>query len=169
MRQPNIILTGFMGTGKSTIGRKLAERLGRTFVDTDQLIEDEAGCTIADIFAQRGEAAFRTDEERLVKKLAQEQGLIIATGGGLVMNPDNVTMLQTSGRIFCLTATPQEIYDRTKQQPQIRPLLQQPQPLQRITDLLQQRQAVYQQFSQLDTSGKTVDDLVDELLTLLQR
>lgn len=168
MRQANIILTGFMGTGKSTIGHKLAQRLGRPFVDSDQLIEADAGCSIADIFAQQGEAAFRKHEENLAKKLAQQQGLVIATGGGLVMNPENVKVLLASGRIICLRATPREIYARISQQPQIRPLLMQPQPLQRITDLLQQRESVYQQFPQLVTSGKTIDELVDELLELVK-
>lgn len=169
MSHSNIILTGFMGTGKSTVGRKLAQRLGRPFVDSDLLIEKDAGCSIAEIFTQQGEAAFRAYEEKLAKELAQQQGLVIATGGGLVMNPDNVKVLQSSGRIFCLSATPQEIYARIRQQSQIRPLLKQPQPLQRITDLLQQREVVYRQFPQLVTSGKTVDELVDELLMLVQR
>lgn len=166
MARTNIILTGFMGTGKSTIGRKLARRLEMTFVDTDQLIEERAGCSIADIFARQSESAFRKMEEDLVEELAAQKGLVIATGGGLVMNPHNVKRLQASGRIFCLTATAQEVFKRVKKQIQVRPLLQQPDPLQRITELMQHRSSVYGQFPQISTSGRSPAMIVEELVAL---
>ncbi len=167
MAHANIILTGFMGTGKSTIGRTLAQRLDMTFVDTDALIEERCGCCVADIFARQSEAAFRAMEADLVAELAARQGLVIATGGGLVMNPDNVQKLEASGRIFCLTATAEEIFQRISSQDHARPLLQQPDPRQRISELLQQRNPVYRQFPQISTSGRppacVVDELIDQL------
>ncbi|MEG3071305.1 MAG: shikimate kinase [Candidatus Syntrophopropionicum ammoniitolerans] len=85
----NIVLIGFMATGKSTVGRRLAQCLRRTFVDTDKEIEAVTGKTIAQIFAKDGEKRFRSEENLLVKKLVSRKGLVIATGGGLVLNPDN--------------------------------------------------------------------------------
>ncbi|MFO7576542.1 MAG: shikimate kinase [Pelovirga sp.] len=167
MQQQNIILTGFMGTGKSTLGRRLAQRLGYTFVDTDELIEERCGCTIAEIFADRGESWFRQQEEALVRDLAGRQGLVIATGGGLVMNPVNVAALQASGRIICLSATPPEILARVSRQRQVRPLLQGDDPLTAIRELLERRQPVYRQFPQLVTSGRSIDQLIEDLLALL--
>ena len=167
MPPANIILTGFMGTGKSTIGRALAERLDLTFVDTDQLIEERAGCTIAEIFAQQGERAFRQMEADLAQELAQQQGLVIATGGGFFTNPENIKALQTEGRIICLTAGAEEILKRVKQQGQVRPLLQHSNPLQQINDLLHQRKKVYQQFPQVVTDQQSSDQIVDTILDLL--
>jgi len=123
MSQPNIILTGFMGTGKSTVGRLLAKKTGYRFVDTDTLIEQQTGKTITEIFTTQGEKAFRHLETELVKKLAKKGGQVIATGGGLVLNPDNVKELSRTGKIFCLTATADEILQRVKQQENTRPLL----------------------------------------------
>jgi len=167
MVQENIILTGFMGTGKSTIGRALAARLKATFIDTDQLIEQRTSCRIADIFARQGETAFRQMEAEVAQELADRCGLIIATGGGFFTNPENIGVLQQKGRIFCLTAAPQEILKRVKKQRQLRPLLQHPNPLERITQLLHEREPVYRQFPQISTSGQTIDQVVDTIIRLL--
>ncbi len=164
MSKTNIILTGFMGTGKSTLGRLLAVKLGYRFVDTDQLIEAQIGQSIAELFAQQGEAAFRRLEAELVEDLAQKSRLVIATGGGLVLNPDNVTTLARTGLIFCLTALPQEILERISCQQQIRPLLQDPDPLARIKELLEKRGPSYRQFPQISTSGVDLEQLLAELL-----
>ena len=168
MSQPNIILTGFMGTGKSTIGRLLAKKIGYQFIDTDTLIEQQTGKTITELFATQGENTFRQLETELVKELAKKSGQVIATGGGLVLNPDNVKELSRTGQIFCLTATANEILQRVKQQGNTRPLLQEKDPLQKITTLLQQRDRVYQQFPQISTTGTTPEKLVDKILTLIQ-
>ncbi len=168
MSQQNIILTGFMGTGKTTLGRLLAEKIGYRFVDTDAQIEKQTGKSISEIFATQGEATFRQFETNLVKKLAEESGLIIATGGGLVLNPDNVTELKRSGQIFCLTASPKEILQRVNRQGNTRPLLQEDDPLQKIVTLLQQRDPIYQQFSQISTSGMTTEKLVEKILGIIQ-
>jgi len=167
MARTNIILTGFMGTGKSTIGRALAARLGAVFIDTDQLIEERVNCPITDIFAQQGEAVFRQMEAELARELADQCGLIIATGGGFFTNPENIRVLQQNRNIICLGATPQEILNRVKKQGQTRPLLQHPNPLERINQLLQERESVYRQFPQISTNGKTVDQVVDAIINLL--
>jgi len=167
MAQENIILTGFMGTGKSTIGRALAARLGAAFIDTDQLIEQRNNCLIADIFARQGEKAFRQMEAELAPELAERRDLVIATGGGFFTNPENIRVLRQSGRIVCLTATPEEILKRVKKQGQTRPLLQHPDPLAQIDQLLREREPVYRLFPQISTCGQTVEQVVDALINLL--
>ena len=168
MPQPNIILTGFMGTGKTTLGQLLAERIGYKFVDTDAQIENQFGQSIAELFRTEGEAAFRKLESELVKELAQQEGLVIATGGGLVLNPKNVALLSKTGQIICLTASPEKILARVSKQQDIRPLLQEKDPQAKIIELLQQRATIYQQFSQLSTSDLPLNELVNEILTLSQ-
>ncbi|NCP01799.1 MAG: shikimate kinase [Deltaproteobacteria bacterium] len=166
MNKSNIILTGFMGTGKTTLGRHLAKVLGYDFVDTDEQIEAQTGQSVADIFAHEGEAAFRQLETRLVERLAAEHGLVIATGGGLVLNPVNVVLLEKSGLIVCLTAPPEELLARVSRQQHIRPLLQQTDPLAKINALLAQRAPAYAQFPQLETSGQNLNQLTQRLLDL---
>ena len=168
MSKTNIILTGFMGTGKTTVGIRLAEKLGWTFVDTDALIEQQAGQTIAELFATQGEKAFRQKETELAEKLSMKKNLVIATGGGLILNPTNVAILKQTGHIFCLTAPPTEILERVKRQKHIRPLLQDTDPLKKITDLLQQRDYIYQLFSQIPTTGLTPDELAEKILDKLK-
>lgn len=162
----NIILTGFMGTGKSTVGRLLAARLGGVFVDTDALIEERDGRLIADIFAQDGEAVFRQMETAVAQELAERRGLIVATGGRLMLDPVNAAALGAHGRIFCLTATPEEILARVMGNG-IRPLLNVPDPAARIRQLLAERQAGYSQFKQIQTDGKTADQVAEEIVQCL--
>lgn len=168
MSQPNIILTGFMGTGKTTIGRLMARQLGYEFVDTDQRIEEQTGCTIVELFARQEEKSFRQMEADLALELARQQGLVISTGGGFFTNPDNIEALQASGQILCLTATAEEILERVNQQEQIRPLLQNPHPLKTIRHLLRERNETYRQFPQIVTSNKTPAQVVDMILCLLK-
>ncbi|PLY00986.1 MAG: shikimate kinase [Desulfuromonas sp.] len=163
----NIILTGFMGTGKSTIGRLLAQQLDYEFIDTDSEIEKREGTTIKDIFQEQGEAAFRRMEADLVHELAREEGLVIATGGGLVMNPDNVKMLQKSGRIICLTADVDTILARVATQPGTRPLLKEKDPRGKVLELLELRGPVYSSFEQVATTGKSQETVLTQILQLL--
>ena len=168
MSQPNIILTGFMGTGKTTLGQLLAEKIGYQFVDTDALIEKRIGRTIAELFEEQGETAFRKLESNLVEELAQKERLVIATGGGLVLDPNNVAALGKTGKIICLAASPEEILSRISKRQGTRPLLQEKNPQAKIIELLQQRGSVYRQFPQLSTSKLSREELIERLVKLTQ-
>lgn len=162
----NLIVTGFMGTGKTAVGRILAERLKRPFVDTDEWIEERAGMAISDIFAARGEAAFRRMEGDICRELSQQAGLVIATGGGTLMDPDNRRLLEATGRVICLLATPETIVHRLAGQND-RPLLAGADALEAAQKILQQREPSYRSFEwQIDTSGLTMDQVVSAALGL---
>ncbi|MDC3237202.1 shikimate kinase [bacterium] len=160
----NIILTGFMATGKTTIGKLLAGQLGYEFVDTDHLIENRCGQTVAEIFQEKGETVFRAMETEVARELGEKEGLVIATGGGLVLNPVNVTALEIQGRIFCMVATPGDILKRASRDTAVRPLLQGKNPEERITELMQARKEAYSHFAQVETTGKTPDEVTAMLL-----
>ena len=165
----NIVLTGFMGTGKSTVGRALAERMGFVFTDTDTVIEDRHG-PIVDIFANHSEAAFREMERTVASELSQLWGLVIATGGSLMLDAFNAEALSSTGRVFCLTATVDALVERLTADAEHnkRPLLDAADPAARIAELLDERSAGYGQFRQVDTTGRSVDDIVDEIISAWQ-
>lgn len=108
----NIVITGFMGTGKTTVAKKVAQRLNRTFVDTDEKIVEQAGKSIPEIFAQDGEAVFRHHERRVCRFYAAQSDLVIATGGGALVDPDNRRVMMASGLVVCLTASKDAIRKR---------------------------------------------------------
>lgn len=163
----NLVLVGFMGSGKSVTGRILAQRLGRTFVDMDTLIEQREGRSIPRIFAESGEPYFRTLERALVQELAAQQNLVIAPGGGIVLNPDNLRDFAATGRIFCLRASPEWILKRVGHDTN-RPLLQTEDKLGRIRELLAKRQPLYDAIpEQVETDGKTAEQVADEILARL--
>ena len=162
---PNIILTGFMGTGKTTVGRLLAERLGREFVDIDDQIVAHFGKTIPEIFAEDGEAAFRVAEAQLCARLGELAGLVISTGGGALVNPGNRAALAASGTILCLTASTDEILRRLDAT-QNRPLLpgSAEERRARIRDLLHQRRHAYAAIPlQVDTTGREPAAIADAI------
>ena len=138
----NVALIGFMGTGKTTVGSLLAQLLGFEFIDTDKIIEQRQNRRISDIFSQQGEAHFRQLEANLCTELENSQSTVIATGGGLPVNPDNLDSLRRHCLVACLWATPETIYARVRSQHH-RPLLNDPDPLQRIRDLLSLRTPAY--------------------------
>jgi shikimate kinase len=148
----NIVLCGFMGTGKSSVGRLVAEQLRFTFLDTDHVIEARAGKPITQIFAEEGEAAFRTMENKVVKELAERERTVISTGGGLVVNPENMASLKHHALVVCLWAAPEQIYARVKNQNH-RPLLDDPQPIEKIRALLEERKPAYKQADVLLNTG----------------
>lgn len=169
MHKPNIILTGFMATGKTTVGKLLAEQLGYAFVDTDALIVERSGMSVAEIFGQKGEAAFRRLESELARELADKEGLVISTGGRLMLDPDNAAVLGRRGRVFCLVATPKEIFERVSRDKHAkRPLLKEADPMRSIVELMQQREEGYGRFLQLVTTGKTPDEVSRNLLGIFQ-
>jgi shikimate kinase / 3-dehydroquinate synthase len=163
----NLVLTGFMGTGKTTVGQQLARKLGREFVDTDIVIEERHG-PIHEIFESQGESAFRDIERALAEELGVRKGLVIATGGRMLLDPENFKALSKNGRIFCLVATPEEIYDRVTGDPARvnRPLLEVADPKQRIIELLSERGPDYERFPQLTTDQIEPDVIAEELADL---
>ena len=140
----NLALIGFMGTGKSSVGRLVAEQLQFEFLDTDNLIEIRAGKAISEIFAQNGETTFRELECNLVKELASRTQTVISTGGGLPVNPENLQSLKQHALVVCLWSSPEKILERVREQSH-RPLLQSPDPLAKIRSLLTVREPSYKQ------------------------
>lgn len=140
----NLALIGFMGTGKSCVGRVVAEALHFTFLDTDDVIKARSGKSINEIFQQDGEAAFREWERRIVEELAARTKTVIATGGGLPANEANLASLRTHALVVCLWASPEAIWQRVRGHSH-RPLLDAPDPLAKIRDLLAARAPFYRQ------------------------
>lgn len=164
----NIFLTGFMGCGKTSVGRLLAERLGFLFVDLDEAIVKRAGCSIKEIFAQRGEPAFRELESQVLAEMAQGIGLVVSTGGGAVLAQANRELMRASGRIVNLTATVECIAARVSGDSE-RPLLQGDPSLERIRTMLESREACYADADlRLDTSTKSIESVAGEIIALLQ-
>ena len=143
-RIENLALIAFMGTGKSSVGRLVAEQLHFTFLDTDDLIESRTGKSINQIFAQQGEPAFRELECQVVQELAGRAQCVIATGGGLPVNPANLASLKTHALIMCLWASPEKIWECVRGQSH-RPLLNNPDPQGEIRSLLAVREPFYRQ------------------------
>jgi 3-dehydroquinate synthetase/shikimate kinase len=163
----NLVLTGFMGTGKTTVGQELAHKLGMEFVDTDDLIESRHG-PIERIFDERGEEDFRSIERGVAAELGEMKGLVIATGGRMILDPENFRALSRNGRIFCLVATPDEIHHRVTNDPTRldRPLLKVEDPRQRIVELLTERESEYIRFAQLTTDHAGPAAIADEVAEL---
>ena len=163
----NIALTGFMAVGKSAVGRALARKLRRRFVDLDRLIEKAEGMTVGDIFNQKGEPYFRRLEKKLLVEVLQRQGQVIATGGGVVMDEENVEILREKSVLVCLTASPQALLKRAGNGAK-RPLLGGTDRRGRIEELLKQREKNYGQARAfVDTSDLTVDQVVKKIINLL--
>ena len=164
----NIILTGFMGTGKSSVGRLLAEHLGYEFVDTDEWITARCGKAIHDIFRDQGEAAFREMEAALARELGGLKKKVIATGGRLMLDAANAAALSRRGRVFTLWATPEEIIARVANDTAaVRPLLEGPSLEARIRALFEERRAGYARFTPIETSGKTIAEVVQLVVNRL--
>ncbi len=160
----NLALVGFMGTGKSSVGRSLAEHLHFAFVDTDELIESRAGKSIPEIFAQHGEPVFRDLERKVVAELATQQRLVISTGGGLAANAENLASLKMHALVVCLWASPETIWERVRSQSH-RPLLKTPDPMGKIRELLVQREPFYKQSDVLvNTERRPVKEVVQHVL-----
>jgi shikimate kinase len=159
----NIILTGFMGVGKTSVGTRLAKDLGYAFVDTDTLIEADQKMTITEIFAKFGEPSFRDVESRILGQVLENEGQVVSTGGGAVIRDENRALFKSAGIVICLTARPEVIFERIRQETH-RPLLQCPDPTAKIRELLDNREKFYRQADLvIDTSEKSVDDAVREI------
>ena len=165
----NLVLVGFMGSGKTSAGRLAARRLGMRFVDTDELIEQRSGQTISQLFAGKGEPHFRALERALVRELAGEKGLVISTGGGMVLNPDNIQDFGRTGVVVSLWVEPQIAHKRTKHA-NYRPLLEGADRLEQIESLLKQRGPLYRAITPcIDTSAMTVEEQADEIVRVYKQ
>ncbi len=164
----NVVLTGFMGTGKSTVGRLLAEVLGYEFVDTDDLIVSRHG-PIDELFATQGEPAFRAIERGVTLELAEQTGLVIGTGGGLMVDRANADALERTGHVFTLVASPETIIARVASDDSgiERPLLAGDDVEDRIRSLLDQRSGAYGRFRQIVTDDRSAAEIAAELAQLV--
>lgn len=165
MKKNNIVLIGFMGCGKSTVGRKLANALSYEFSDTDAMIEDAYGKTISKMFAEDGEAYFREAETELLKKLSSEaEGLVLATGGGMPMREENRTLLREIGTVVFLEAKIETILERL-QNDTGRPLADGEDREKRLRPLYEKRLPVYREAADciLDTEGKSFYAMIEEI------
>ena len=158
----NIVLVGFMGSGKSTLGRVLNQKLSYPLIDTDHLIEEQSAMSVSDIFASEGEDAFRTMETKLLENMLESEcnHHIISTGGGMVLKPENRGLLRQLGFVVWLSCTDEETFERTSRNNK-RPLLQCDDPMSLITRMLDERAPYYDEASHLkiSTSGLEFDEI----------
>ncbi|WP_157314261.1 shikimate kinase [Chitinibacter sp. GC72] len=171
MKMPgNFFLVGLMGAGKTTVGRALAKAAGKTFHDSDHEIEARTGARIPTIFEMEGEAGFRQREAEAIAELTQLKNIVLATGGGAVLNPVNRAHLRRNGYVIYLCATPEELYQRTCHDKN-RPLLQTADPKARLAELYAIRDPLYREVADLvmDTSQQSVNSLLQLLLKELER
>jgi shikimate kinase len=158
-----------MGTGKTVVGKKLAVRLGRKFIDTDAVIERKAGMLVTRLFAEKGETHFRELEKQVIARACLERGVIIATGGGAMVSEVNAERLKASGVVLCLHATPEVILKRV-QGNKDRPLLQGGNPRNKIRALLAARAEAYAKADlTIDTSRLSVDEVVEAVLAAVEK
>lgn len=162
----SIALIGFMGTGKTAVGRALAEKLGKEFVELDALIERKAGRTIPEIFQQGGEIAFRELEIEVTKEAAERKNAVIACGGGIVLNKINIDRLKKESVIVYLTASPEVILKRTSTDENERPLLKTTDATSTVRELLRFRKPFYERAADvsIDTSIPDISSVVEQIL-----
>lgn len=161
-RRP-LILVGMMGSGKTTLGKRLAQECSLSFIDLDREIERRNGVSVATIFEIEGEAGFRARESQVLKEFTKRNDCVIATGGGIVQNPVNRALLMAAGRVVYLHATPQLLYARTRGD-KSRPLLQVADPYARITELTARRDPLYREVADVVIeAGRDVKSIVDQI------
>ncbi|MGI5911450.1 MAG: shikimate kinase [Syntrophomonadaceae bacterium] len=167
----NIVLIGFMATGKTSVGAVLAQKLGKMFVDMDHEIEKLVGMSIAEIFKKYGEERFRLEETLMAKKVGQLKSSVIATGGGTVTNMENVAYLKNNGKIICLDADPRDIEVRVNRKKGTRPMLAREGLIEDIEKLLQKREPFYAHAAdiRIDTRGKNIEMVATEIVQLLSK
>ena len=165
----NIYIIGFMGTGKTSVGKILAQSLNMDFLDLDNVIEAKESAKITNIFAQKGEPYFRKVEKEVLKEAAQKENLIVACGGGIVIDEDNVNLMKKTGKIICLAAKAETILDRTKGYAH-RPLLNVSDPKVKIEELLNLRAPFYAKADyMIDTSNLSIEEVVSKILEIVQK
>lgn len=170
LKNINVVLTGFMGTGKTAVGEILASKLKRTLIDTDRIVEEKTGLTVTQIFQQHGEIYFRDRESEVISGLSQYQpgSLVIATGGGVVLREGNMKVLEQNSLIILLTASPRAILRRISKTDQ-RPILSGPDAAEKIRSKLLERDQFYSNYSlRIDTTGRTPLQVVGEIMFSLE-
>ena len=164
--QENIILTGFMGTGKSAVGQILAKKTGLAFVDSDDLIVKAAGKSINSIFEEDGEGVFRQIEAKVISEVCKNKGQVISTGGGAVTIEDNLRIMKDSGLLVALTATPDVILSRIEKEGH-RPLLKKDNSRQKIEELVLKREEFYKKADfTIDTTDISPDAVAEKIVKL---
>lgn len=162
----NIVLTGFMGTGKTEVSRILSQKLNYILIDVDSEIEKEQNITIAEIFKQYGEARFREIESGVIKRLSEAKNAVISTGGGAVLRQENIDNLKKNGVVVCLTALPETILKRTSNNDD-RPLLRVENPILKIKELLEFRRPHYEKADiMIDTEKKSPLEVAEEIIIM---
>lgn len=165
----NVYLIGFMGVGKSAVGRQLARALHMKFIDSDWAIEREAGKQIARIFEEDGEAAFRRMEREFIETGHPAEGTIVSCGGGLPVQPGMSELLKSKGLVICLFAKPATIVGRTVGNPK-RPLLNVENPEERVRELMEEREPIYMQTGiGVSTEGRPIADVVNNIARIYRR
>jgi len=165
-----VLLVGFMASGKSTVGRILARDLGWRFVDLDECVEEEEGCSIAEIFRLRGEAHFREVEDRLTRGMLQEDRVVLGSGGGWAAHPGRLRDLPPGTTSIWLRVSPEEAVRRSGGQPGARPLLAGPDPVREARDLLSVREVQYVEADlEVDTEGRTPEDVTAHIVAFVTR
>ena len=165
----NVYLIGYMGTGKTTVGKALAKKYPEAvFCDMDTMIEEEQKKKISDIFTESGEEAFRDMETDLLRRLSKETGKIVSCGGGAPLRPENASLMQSSGTVVWLTAKPETIYERIREDIS-RPLLKDKMTIDHIQSMMSMREPSYRQAStaRVEVDGRLVEEIASEILTLL--
>ncbi|MHA1727587.1 MAG: shikimate kinase [Promethearchaeota archaeon] len=166
----NVVLIGFMGTGKTTVGKILADKLGKEFLEMDKIIEKKANKSIPEIFSEDGEIKFRELEMEVAKELSGKKDSVIAAGGGVVLNKLNIDYLKRTAEIILLKATPKDIYDRISLDgKEKRPLLNNEDPMGEIKKLLEFRKPFYEMATNtsVSTHNKTLRKITEEIITII--
>ncbi len=165
----NIVLIGFMGTGKSTVGLKLAEKLKLKFIDMDKEIEKITGMTINELFRKHGEIRFRSEEKLMTKKLSSQENVVIATGGGTLLQKENVEALKENGILICLEASPVDIWERVNRKKGTRPLLRKDMQVEDIEEMLAAREPFYAYADyRVNTSDQELEKVVNDIIKYIK-
>ena len=165
----NIVLVGFMGTGKTTIARGLSKNAGMKYISTDEMIEKKEGVSINEIFTKKGEPYFRNAEKEVIAQASNMDNVVIDAGGGAVLNNDNIESLKNKGILVCLWAEPKDIFERTKKYTH-RPLLKVRDPLKKIEELLDKRRPYYERADyHVNTSSVNIKEAISTILRFAKK
>lgn len=165
----NVVLVGFMGTGKTVVAKRLAEKLNMRYISLDEEIVEREGKSINEIFEEDGETYFRKVEKEVTKEVSELKEVVIDAGGGVVKDNENISNLKKRGIMVCLTASPKVIYERTKQDDS-RPLLNVENPKNKIKELLEKREPFYANADYtIDTSKLTINEVAKKVISIMKK